>query len=174
MRKPCVVTVALLGFAITGGAQTKISGKIACDKPIVNAMEEAKDTPGHMLTFSKANCTWPTPPVIAGHKAGATTNVASGEMHGATATARGYSASVLDNGDTTVARYEGTIRLNKDGSGEFTGEWRYVRGTGRTRGIEGRGTYKGKAAADGSTSADVTGEYTLPGGRKGKTGKDQN
>ena len=63
----------------------------------------------------------------------------------------------MDNGDSTIARYEGTMQMKKDGSGTDKGTWRYVRGTGKFSGIKGSGTFKGAAAADGTGWVDVTG-----------------
>ncbi len=170
MRKSLLVPSLLLSVVVAAGAQEgKVTGKLNCQKPDVNAAENAGDVAGHMLMLTKAKCTWPTPPVIAGNKTGATIDVAMGEMHAGKGTQHGYSSSVMDNGDTTVVRYEGPMVANKDGSATFSGTWRYVRGTGKFAGIEGHGTYKGKGAADGSATGDVDGHYTLGGARKGKT-----
>jgi hypothetical protein len=67
----------------------------------------------------------------------------------------------MDNGDSTIVRYEGTMRLKKDGSDTDKRTWRYVRGTGKFMGISGSGTFKGKAASDGAGWVDVTGNYSL-------------
>jgi hypothetical protein len=51
----------------------------------------------------------------------------------------------------------------KDGkpvSGE--GTWSFTSGTGKLKGIKGKGTYKGTANADGSMTYQVDGEYSLP------------
>jgi hypothetical protein len=70
--------------------------------------------------------------------------------------------STMDNGDKTTASYVGTMQMNKDGSGTFKGTWKFVSGTGKFKGLKGSGTYTGTAAADGSASGDIEGEYTLP------------
>jgi hypothetical protein len=77
-------------------------------------------------------------------------DAAIADVTGANGKAHGYSTSVMDNGDSTIVRYEGTTQTKKDGSGAIKGTWKYVRGTGKFRGISGSGTYKGGAAADGS------------------------
>jgi hypothetical protein len=114
-----------------------------------------------MIMFQRANCTWTTPFTIDGSKPGRTVDVSIGDMTGSSGRTHGYSTSVMDNGDSTFVRYEGTSQMKKDASGTFKGTWKYVRGTGKFRGINGSGTYKGAGATDGSASADVSGHYSL-------------
>src|SRR5258708_11987743 len=162
MRKSLLVPSLLLSVLVAAGAQEgKVTGKLNCQKPDVNAAENAGDVAGHMLMLTKAKCSWPTPAVVAGNKTGATMDVAMGEMHAGKGTQHGYSSSVMDNGDTTVVRYEGSMQANKDGSATFSGTWRYVRGTGKFAGIEGHGTYNTKAPANGTATRHVHGHYTL-------------
>ena len=42
------------------------------------------------------------------------------------------------------------------------GTWTFTGGTGKLKGIKGKGTYKDKGAADGSGTIEVEGEYELP------------
>ena len=165
MRKVILVPALLCGMAVIAGAQTKISGKLTCAKPTVR---ETAGESTQMIMFQKADCTWTRPFTIDGSKPGRTVNASVGDMTGSIGKAHGYSASVMDNGDSTIVRYEGTSQMKKDGSGTIKGTWRYVRGTGKLRGISGSGTYKGEAAADGTSWADVSGHYSLA---KGKTKK---
>jgi hypothetical protein len=166
MRKLILVPVLLCGTAVIAGAQTKISARLNCAKPNVN--ETAGSSP-QMVMFSKANCSWATPYAIDGNKPNRTVDVGIGDINGSTARVHGYSTSVMDNGDSTIVRYEGTMQMKKDGSGTDKGTWRYVRGTGKFMGIKGSGTFKGAAAADGSGWADVTGNYSLAKAKAKKT-----
>jgi hypothetical protein len=165
MRKVFLVPALLCGMAGIAGAQTKITGKLTCAKPSVR---EAGGEGAQMITFTKADCTWATPFTIGGSKAGRTVDASIGDITGSTGRAHGYSTSVFDNGDTTFVRFEGTLQLKKDGSGTDKGTWRYVRGTGKFKGISGSGTFKGEAAADGSQWADVNGHYSLAKGKAKK------
>ena len=166
MRKVILVPALLCGMAVIAGAQTKISGKLTCAKP--NVRETGGDG-GQMIMFQKANCTWSTPFTIDGSKPGRTVDVAIGDMNGSIARNHGYSTTVMDNGDSTIVRYEGTMQMKKDGSGTLKGTWKYVRGTGKFKGISGSGTYKGEGAADRSAWADVSGHYSLAKGTVKKT-----
>jgi hypothetical protein len=42
------------------------------------------------------------------------------------------------------------------------GTWSFVGGTGKLKGLKGKGTYKGKYAADGTSTYEIEGEYELP------------
>lgn len=160
-----LIAAALVLCALNAQAQIKVSGKLTCAKPIVNAMEPAQDVPGHLIGFAKANCSWDRAPVITGMKARATFIVEHRDVQGSALTTRGYSGTVYGAADSAIVRYEGGGQVKKDGSGELAGKWTYVRGTGKLRGIQGGGTYKGTGAADGSSSVEVVGEYTLAAGR---------
>ena len=98
---------------------------------------------------------------MAGSKTKDVTDVGTAEVRGASGTQHGYSTNNMDNGDKSTVSYSGTMMLNKDGSGTFKGTWKFVSGSGKLKGIHGSGTYKGTAAADGSATGDIEGEYTL-------------
>ncbi|HEX9129129.1 MAG TPA: hypothetical protein VF850_08215 [Gemmatimonadaceae bacterium] len=165
MRKVILVPALLCGMAVIASAQTKVTGKLTCAKPSVS---QTGGDMGQMIMFQKANCTWATPFTIDGSKAGRTVDVSIGDMTGSMARNHGYSTTVMDNGDTTIVRYEGAMQMKKDGSGPLKGTWRFVRGTGKFRGISGGGTYKGEGAADGSAWGDVSGHYSLGKGKAKK------
>jgi len=165
MRKIILVPALLCGMAVIAGAQTKLSGKLTCAKPSVR---ETGGEGAQMIMFQKANCTWTTPFTIDGSKPGRTVNASIGDMTGSIGMAHGYSTTVMDNGDSTIVGYAGTMQMKKDGSATNLGTWRYVRGTGKFSGISGSGTFKGEAAADGTSWADVSGHYSLAKGRTKK------
>jgi hypothetical protein len=153
-------------MAVIAGAQTKITGKLTCAKPSVR---EGGGEGGQMVVFQRSNCTWTTPFTIAGSKPGSTVDVSIGDISGSTGKVHGYSASVLDNGDSTFVRFDGTTQSKKGGSSTDKGTWKYVRGTGKFTGISGGGTFKGEGAADGSSWADITGHYSLGKGKAKKS-----
>jgi hypothetical protein len=164
MRKVILVPALLCGMAVIANAQTKITGKLTCAKPSVSEM--GGDGPD-MITFQRANCSWATPFTIDGSRPGRTVNTSVSDVTGSMGRGHGFSTSVMDNGDSTFVRYEGTMAMKKDGSATYKGTWRYVRGTGKFKGIKGNGTYAGSGAPDGTSYADVSGHYSLGKG-KGK------
>ena len=53
--------------------------------------------------------------------------------------------------------------MTKDGKPVANeGAWSYIGGTGKFKGIKGKGTYNGKADADGNMVSDIEGAYMLP------------
>lgn len=162
MRKVSWVVLMMAAFAMTASAQTKISGKEHCAKADPSYTVEAGDRAGHVLMLQKAACTWTTPLEIAGAKTKEGTDTSTTEVTGETGKQNGYHTSTMDNGDKFFVHYWGTMKMNKDGSAALEGQWTFTGGTGKMKGIKGKGTYKGMGAADGSGDADIEGEYTLP------------
>jgi len=68
----------------------------------------------------------------------------------------------MSNGDKIFVRFSGTDTTTKDGKTGSAGTWSYTGGTGKLKGITGKGTYKGTSNADGSATTEVEGEYELP------------
>jgi hypothetical protein len=76
----------------------------------------------------------------------------------------GYHVSNMANGDRLFVRFSGTDTMTKEGKLESSsGTWSYTGGTGKMKGITGKGTYKGRADASGSMVSEIEGEYQLPG-----------
>jgi hypothetical protein len=50
--------------------------------------------------------------------------------------------------------------MGKEGPESDEGTWSYAGGTGKFRGLKGKGTYKGKMEADGFVDT-IEGEYTV-------------
>jgi len=165
MRKVILVPALLCGMAVVAGAQTKITGKLTCAKPSVSEMS---GDGAQTIMFQRANCTWATPFTIDGSKPGRTVDASISDVTGSKGRGHGFSTSVMDNGDSTFVRYEGTMQMKKDGSGTYKGTWKYVRGTGKFKGITGSGTYQGAGAADGTAWADISGHYSLGKGKAKK------
>jgi len=73
-----------------------------------------------------------------------------------------YYVDEMADGDKAYYTYQGTSTL-KDGAAQTEqGTWTLVGGTGKLKGIKGRGTYKGKADADGSMTYEIEGTYEAP------------
>jgi hypothetical protein len=162
MRFKSVPAILLaLALAATAAAQTKISGTLTC-KPAAPSPVEIGDKPGHSFSVDKAECTWPKPIEMAGVADKEAVSVASDEINGSTMTGHGYHMGTMSNGDKYVTRFQGSAKL-KDGKPVATqGTWSFVSGTGKLKGIKGKGTYKGGPNPDGTMTYQVEGEYSLP------------
>jgi len=143
-------------------AQTKVSGVGKCGKPDAEHAVEVGDRPGHMMMLMKAACVWTTPIEMEGVKAKSYVAVITADAMGEKSQDRGYVTLTMENGDKAFVRINaGTSVAGKDGkpvSGE--GTWTYAGGTGKFKGLKGKGTYQSKAVADGVEDT-VEGEYSL-------------
>jgi len=152
----------LSGVLVAAGlsAQTKTSGTATC-KPEPSTPVAVTDQPNHSFMVGRAQCTW-TKFEVAGvpYKDGISTDL--DEITGDKTSFHGYHVATAANGDMAVSKYQGTGML-KDGKplgGQ--GTWTLTSGTGKFKGIKGKGTFKGTANPDGSMTYQVEGEYQLP------------
>lgn len=155
------LSIALLivsGF--TASAQTKQSGTGKCGKPEKMEAVEVGDRTGHALAVMKNSCTWTAPLEMAGLKSKSYTAAISSERNGEKSQDRGYVVVVMENGDKAFVRVTGTGTSPKDGSTTGMGTWSYTGGTGKLKGLTGKGTYTSKGNAEGGED-QVEGEYAI-------------
>jgi hypothetical protein len=149
-----LVAVSLSAETATGTATCKMDPASPAPVPV-------SDQPNHALAIGKAQCTW-TGFTVAGqaYKDGVSTSMS--ETLGDASASNGYHVATTTTGDTATAKFQGKGTL-KDGKNVTDGgTWTFSGGTGKLKGITGKGTYTGTAGADGSMTYKVDGEYTLP------------
>ncbi len=154
-----IVLVFLL--ATVAAAQTKISGTANCGQPEKQNSIEVGDRPGHLFMISQGKCTYANFTEIAG--IGSKEYVFTGfdEVSGGNARSQGFVVTTMANGDMSYVRYQGTTSY-KDGQLQSGGgKWTFVGGTGKVKGVKGKGTYKVQSGPQGLTN-DIEGEYELP------------
>ncbi len=132
-------SIFLLGGLVAVGlsAQTKTSGTCTCKGEPATPVA-LTDKPNHSFAVSKAQCTW-TKFEVAGlqPKDGISTDL--DEISGDTTSVRGYHVATMTNGDTWVAKYQGSGK-SKDGKPvSGSGTWTFSSGTGKLKGIKGKG-----------------------------------
>ena len=160
--KLCSMCVVILGLLIasTVAAQTKIKGKQHCQKPSALATAEAGDEPGHTMTLEKSTCTWLTPLAMVGQRSQEGTFVAFSEASSTKAATNGTYVGLMDNGDKFYIVFHWATL--KDGHPErVRGDWTFTGGTGRLKGITGKGTYTATENEAGG-EANMEGEYSVP------------
>lgn len=59
-------------------------------------------------------------------------------------------------------RFQGANTVKNGAIQSSQGTWSFTGGTGKLKGIKGKGTYKGTGTADGGVTYEVEGEYELP------------
>lgn len=156
-------TMLVLALSGTLAAQTKISGTLSCGKPDPAYSIDVADRAGHVIMLAKYACTWTKPMEIEGLQTKDGVDVATDDGSGARFHGNGYHFSNMSNGDKIFVRFSGIDVMTKDGKpASNSGTWSFTGGTGKLKGITGKGTYKGTGDAAGSIATDVEGEYQLP------------
>lgn len=153
-------------FVSMATAQTKASGTLQCAKPDTAQSIEVADHPGHAFLLSKLQCTWSKPMDIGGSpsKEGVSTEI--GEMNGNKSTGSGVHWGTTASGDKYFVRYQGSATYKDGAMVTIGGTWKYTGGTGALKGLTGKGTYKGTGNADGTSMAEVEGDWSLPAAKK--------
>jgi len=85
---------------------------------------------------------------------------------GAKVRGSGYHVSNMSNGDKIYVRFQGNDTMMDGKPSTTEGTWSYTGGTGKLKGIRGKGTYKGKTDSSGNMVAEIEGDYELPAVRK--------
>lgn len=161
MRRPWLTLGLLSLFGSVAEAQTRLAGAGQCAKPDLAHKIAVPDRPNHVFSISQVKCTWSKPVEIAGVRSSGGTAVQFDEVTGNSSRYHGHYLDTMANGDTAHYRYEGTATL-KDGMPQrSTWNWTLEGGTGKLKGVNGKGTCKGTASPDGSTW-ECQGEYRLP------------
>ena len=149
-------------LANAAGAQTKISGTAQCGKPEPEYTIDVGDRPGHSMGLQKVSCTWTKPMEMEGTKTKDGTSVVHVDMTPTRMTGNGMHVGNMENGDKQFVsiRQSGAIKDGKPQGSQ--GTWSYTGGTGKFKGLKGKGTYKVALNADGTATVDVEGEYEVP------------
>jgi hypothetical protein len=154
--------VLVLALAATVSAQTKISGTLQCGKSDPSYTIPVGDHPDHVFSIGKKQCTWSTAPEVAGTQAKDHVYTSFADIRAARGQVRTAAVGTMANGDKYFATSQSTIVV-KDGVAQTSeGTWSYTGGTGKLKGLKGKGTVRGKAGADGTMTLEVEGEYQLP------------
>ena len=164
MKKNVVLPLALLAlFATTSAtAQTRMSGTLNCTKPDPAYKIDAGDRAGHTYQLEKVSCTWTTPADLGGDKTKDGYSVSATDSTSTRGTVHGTHVTTMAGGEKTFVAFHDEYPIKDGKPGESTGHWMYTGGTGKLKGLKGKGTYKATPNADGTISVAVEGEYELP------------
>src|SRR5436190_10342743 len=161
MRMSAVFTLVFVFFiAAAASAQNKFSGTQQCAKPDPEYVVPVGDRPDHMMALAKDKCTW-SQAEIGGVQLKDEDDTIVSDISATRSRDRGLGVAVLASGDKAFIQFQGTgtVKDNKPVSGE--GTWSFTGGTGKLKGIKGKGTYKGKFNPDGSATFEIEGDYQL-------------
>ncbi len=124
---------------------------------------EVGDQPGHVLVIAKTSCTWSVPAEMAGLKSTTAVQAETVDVTSAKFTDRGYVVISMENGDKVYGRFQGMGSMKEGAPTNGEGAWSFTSGTGKVKGVKGKGTWKSSGAPNGDGEFQVEGEYSLPG-----------
>jgi hypothetical protein len=159
MKMPILFLFGLAGCTAFGWGQTKFTATGKCEPPASPPSIEVGDRAGHSLTLAKESCTWTTPVEMEGLKSTGYVVTATSDVSGTKGQDNGYVVITMDNGDKAFVRFHGSstpATMNAEGT------WNYTGGTGKLKGLIGKGTYKTVNGVD-----EISGDYSI-GAPKGK------
>lgn len=151
-----------LALASAASAQTKLSGTLQCSKADPMHSLDVGDRDKHSMAVAKVQCTWTKPFEMGGSQTKEGTNVEFDDTTGTSTSFRGVEWGTMVNGDKYFVRYQGTATAKEGAPPTISGTWSFTGGTGKLKGLTGKGTYKGKGNPDGSATFEVQGDHKLP------------
>ena len=154
----CALTLAM---AASAEAQTKFSGTCNQSKPEPNYTVPVGDKTNHAISLAKVKCTWSNAE-LAGVALKDEDDVYTSDMSGKTSHDKGYGVGTLANGDKYYVHFEGTTTIENNAPVSSTCTWTFAGGTGKVKGLTGKGTCTGKFDASGAAVFDIKGEYQVP------------
>jgi hypothetical protein len=150
----------VLTIATAASAQSKFSGTQQCAKPDPVYTVPVGDRPDHMISLIKDKCTW-TAGEIGGIQLKEEDDTIVSDSSGSRARDRGNGVATLANGERAFVQFQGTTTLKDKAPVTGEGTWSFTSGTGKQKGLKGKGTFKGKWNADGTSTFEIEGEYQL-------------
>lgn len=157
-----VMFLIVLALATAVWAQTKTAGTMQCGKGDPAYAIPVGDRPDHVFSISKSKCTWAKGLEMAGTAATDHEYTGFTDVSGNRGRSRTAAVGTMANGDKYFVATQGTVTFKEGVPQAHEGTWSYTGGTGKLKGIKGKGTYKGTVAADGTGTIEVEGEYELP------------
>jgi len=169
MRMTVILAFGLVvGLVAVGSAQTpaapagmKLTATMSCPKTDPTATAEVGDAPGHAILLFKVKCTYETGD-IGGAKMQTEDDTFTTDMSGSMGRDSGYGVVTLASSDKAIVRFSGTTTFKNNMATAGQGTWSFTSGTGKAKGLKGKGTYKGTFKPDGSVTWQIDGDYTIP------------
>jgi hypothetical protein len=156
-----LICAFVLAVAAAASAQSKFSGTQQCAKPEPEYTVPVGDRPDHVMVLVKDKCTW-SKAEINGVEVKDEDDTIVSDIIGNTARDRGYGVAVLASGDKAFVRFEGTTSIKDKMPVSGKGTWTFSGGTGKLKGLKGKGTFTGKWNPDGTATFEIEGEYQVP------------
>jgi hypothetical protein len=155
------ITALALLFASAAAAQTKITGAQLCQQPDTVGTTDPGDKPGHTMQLVKDACTWTTPLEMAGAKSKDGTSFSFSDVTATHLTNNGTYVAEMDNGDKFYVSFHESATMKDGKPVNSKGTWTFTGGTGKLKGLTGKGTHSVTVNADGTSTVTVDGDYSV-------------
>jgi len=139
-----MIAFMVFSSATLGLAQTHIAGTAECSGPEQVHVMRLSDQSNHFFVMSQGKCHWTQPIDIAGTKTQSDEATVTKEVRGKQASVRGYVTETTASGDKFSYRIVGEQVIDHGKTVSEHGRWTIVSGTGKLKGLKGKGTYTGK------------------------------
>lgn len=154
------LTGAACLWSAGAAAQTKIEWSDSCGKGDPDYNVPVGDHPGHSFGLTQVKCQASKPVDIGGDKGKEAVATIATDSRGDKSHEHGVYVLTLASGDKAYLPFQGVVAM-KDGKPTGSqGTWSFASGTGKLKGIKGKGTFHCAAAGDG-WSCSGEGEYEL-------------
>jgi hypothetical protein len=155
-----MICAMVMAMAASAGAQSKFSGKCTQGKPDPNYTIQVVDKADHSLMLAKVKCTWSSGD-LGGDTLKAEEDVFTSDVKGKMSRDHGYGTGTTASGDKYFVRFDGTTTFEKNAPVSGTCTWNFTGGTGKLKGLTGKGTCTAKFDATGGGEFDIQGEYQI-------------
>ena len=156
----CACGMLLLTSAARAEAQLKFSGTCVAQKADPQYTAQVGDRAGHILMLAKQKCTW-NKAELAGLELKDEDDTVTSDMMGKTSHDHGYGVGTAANGDKYFVRFDGTTTFTNNVPTALQCTWSFTGGTGKLKGITGKGTCSGPINPDGTANVNVEGTYQI-------------
>jgi len=138
----------------------KLTGKLECARPEPNYTVPVADTAKHAVSLGAVKCTW-LEGTIGGERLKDEEDTFVSDATGNSSHDRGYGVGSVVNGDKYFLHFKGTSTLKDSAPVSAACTWKLTGGTGKLKGITGKGSCKGTFQPDGRAAWEINGEYQL-------------
>jgi len=158
-----VTTVTIAQTRSAGLASTgAVDSSWHCKAPNPAYNIPVPDAPGHAYAIQQFSCA-ATKGEIAGVKEKDGIATEFGEVTSAGVKGHGIFTETLANGDKLTVSYTSSATMGANNQMQAGGgPWTVTGGTGKLKGITGKGTCKAKGNADGTADFNCVGTYSIP------------
>lgn len=139
-----MIAIMIFSSAALALAQTRVAGTVECSGPEHIHVMHLSDHANHFFVLSQGKCHWTKPIDIDGEHTQTDQATVSKEVRGNHARVRGYVTETTAAGDKFSYRIVGRQVLDHGKTVSEHGRWTIVSGTGKLKGLRGKGTYTGK------------------------------